>query len=235
MYTSVPKRGSNGRDHDSASKGFLLVVVTFLLIVLIYSSITEVDIFAKPKASYQCFTTTKGSGFYSEVCCQFINGNPIGCSQCWYDADGNAVGSCYNWTPKTGQPVMGNSTAPAGTLLPPSGNNTSGVTNGQTGPPNRLGTLLPSGSNNDTGTPPALTVTKEHNTASPNVLSSTENSNPSTSTGQGEQSLGHHHHKGEQNGGGTSSTGNTQSGSTNNNPSSEGNNNRKSDNSNGKK
>jgi hypothetical protein len=83
-----------------------------------------------------------------------------------------------------------------------SGNNTGGVTNGQTGPPNRLGTVLPSGNNNNTGTPTALTSTKEHNTASPNVLSSTGNTgNPSTNDGQNQnQQTSEHHHKGEQNG-----------------------------------
>lgn len=102
------------------SKAIVLVVISFLLVILIYSSVTEVDIFARPpKASYQCFKINTTSPFYSEVCCQWINGNPVGCSQCWYDANGNSVGSCYNWTPKTGQPVMGNSSAPAGTLLPP--------------------------------------------------------------------------------------------------------------------
>jgi len=130
------------------SKAIVLVVISFLVVILIYSSVTEVDIFAKPKISYQCFKITTTSPFYSEVCCQFISGNPVQCSRCWYDADGNAVGSsCESWTPKTGQPVMGNSTAPAGTLLPPSGNNTGGITNGQTGLPGRLGTLLPPGNN----------------------------------------------------------------------------------------
>lgn len=108
--------------------------------------------------------------------------------------------------------------------LPSSGNNTRTITNGQTGSPNRLGTVLPSGSNN-TGAPPALSITKEHNTASPNVLSSS--GNPSTNTGsttnQNQQTSGHHH-KGEPNEG-TSSAENSQGsssndGNTNSNPSS---------------
>ena len=56
-----------------------------------------------------------------------------------------------------------------GTALPPS-NNTGGINNGQTFPPNRLGNALPP--SNNTGAPPALSVTKEHNLASPKILNS---------------------------------------------------------------
>jgi hypothetical protein len=216
----------------------VFVVASLLTMILIYSSTT--DAIAKPKhIDMLCrdATPTAPGAVKAEVCCQIINGNISVCNKCQYDANGNDVGGCVNFYPQRQMPGSSSTLPPAsaGNFFPSSGNNTGGTTNGQTGPPNRLGTVLPSGNNNNTGTPPALTVTKEHNTASPNVLSSTENSNPNTSTGQGQQSSGHHHHKGEQNGGGTSSTGNTQSGSTNNNPSSGGNNNGKNDNSNGKK
>lgn len=219
-------------NHDTAIKGMLLVVASFLLIVLIYSSITEVDLFAKPppKVTMTCYksTPTAPGAASAETCCQYVSGMSPYCSKCQYRADGSAL-SCINFYPsglQRGSPSAGTALPPSlGTVLPSSGNNTGLASNGQTGPPNHLGTVLPSVSNNNTGTPPALTVTKEHNTASPNALSSAGNTgNPNTNTG--------HHHKNEQNGGGTASTGNTQSGSTNNNPSSGEGNNGKSDNSN---
>jgi hypothetical protein len=216
----------------------VFVLASILTVILIYSSITEFHVIAKPPKhiDFLCrdATPTAPGAVKAEVCCQIINGNIAGCTKCQYDANGNDVGGCVNFYPERQMPG-GSSTLPptfAGGSLS-SGNNTGGVTNGQTGPPNRLGTVLPSGTNNNTGTPPALTVTKEHNTASPNVLSSTGSSNPSASNGQGQQPSGHHH-KDEQNGGGTSSTGNSQSGSTNNNPSSGGSNNGKSDSGNNK-
>jgi hypothetical protein len=212
------------------TKVIVLAVASLLTVILIYSSITEFDVVAKPKhidnLCRDATPTIKGA-VKAEVCCQIINGQISVCIKCQYDANDNSVGSCINFYPERQTPG-GSSTLPptfAGSSLS-SGNNTGGITNGQTGPPNHLGTV-PS-SNNNTVTPPALTLTKEHNTASPSVPSS-ENSNPSTNTGQDQQSSGHHH-KGEQNGGGTSSTGNTQSG--NNNPSSGESTNGKNDNSN---
>jgi hypothetical protein len=215
----------------------VFVLTSILTVILIYSSITEFHAIAKPKhIDMLCrdATPTAPGAVKAEVCCQIINGNISVCTKCQYDANDNNVGSCINFYPQRQMPG-GSSTLPptfAGGSLS-SGNNTGGAINGQTGPPRNLGTELPLGSNNNTGTPPALTVTKEHNTASPNVLSSTGNSNPSASNGQSQQPSGHHH-KGEQNGGGTSSTGNSLSGGTNNNPSSGGSNNGKSDSGNNK-
>lgn len=218
----------------------VFVVVSLLTMILIYSSIT--DAIAKPKhIDMLCrdATPTAPGAVKAEVCCQIINGNISVCNKCQYDANGNDVGGCINFYPQRQMPG-GSSTLPAtfagGSLF--SGNNTGVVTNGQAGPPNRLGTVLPSSNNNNTGTPPASTSTKEHNTASSNILSLTGNTgNPSTNNGQNQnqQTSEHHHHKSGQNGVGTPSTGNTQSGSTNNNHSSGGSNNGKSDNSNNNK
>jgi hypothetical protein len=68
-------------------------------------------------------------------------------------------------------------------------------------PPGTIGSatnvLPPSG--NSTGTPPTLTITKEHNAASPNVFSSAGNAtNPSNNTSTLKLSplTGQHHHKG---------------------------------------
>ena len=218
----------------------VFVLTSILTVILIYSSITEFHVIAKPKhIDMLCrdATPTAPGAIKAEVCCQIINGSISVCTKCQYDSNGNDVGGCINFYPQRQMPG-GSSTLPptfAGGSLS-SGNNTGGVTNGQTGPPNRLGTVLPSGNNNNTGTSTALTATKEHNTASPNVLSSTGNTgNPSTNDGQNQnQQPSEHHHKGEQNGG-TSSNGNSQRGNTNNNPSSGGSNNGKSDNSNNNK
>jgi uncharacterized membrane protein YgcG len=191
MRSSVSGR----KNHDD----MLLVTASLLLIVLIYSSVSEVDIFARPpKVTMDCFKTgpTLTGAAYAETCCQSVGGKTSYCVTCEYDANGNGVGACIGSAYRTRQPIMGNSTAPAGTLLPPSGNNSGTVTNG----PPHLGTVLPSGSNNNTGTPPAKIITKEHNAASPNVISST--GNPSANTGQNQQNSENLHHKGS----GTSSS-----------------------------
>ena len=163
----------------------VLVVISFLLVILIYSSVAEVDIFAKQKITMECFKTGPSSSFpgaaYAETCCQSVPGKGTYCVTCGYDANGNGVGTCVGSTYKTGTSPNPPS---AGTLLP--GNSTGGVTNGQTGPP-RLGTVLPTQNNTNTGTLPAQTITKEHNPSSPNLLSS--GANPSNN----QQPSGHHH------------------------------------------
>jgi hypothetical protein len=133
---------------------------------------------------------------------------------------GNHTGTVTNGPPRLG------------TVLPPSGNNTGtpgktsifnpirNTTNALSGN-NNTGTLPPgsiikvppgtvgsaTNPSNTTGTSPTLSITKEHNPASPNVLSLAGNTtNPSNNTstlkstpitGQNLQtSGGHHHHKG---------------------------------------
>lgn len=192
----------------------VFAVASLLTVILIYSSITEVEVIARPKhidnLCREATPTIKGA-VKAEVCCQIINGSISVCIKCQYDANDNTVGSCINFYPER-QIQGGNSALPptsAGASF--SSNNTGLITNGQTGPPSRLGNVHPSGSNNNTGTPPANIITKEHNPPSPKVLSSTGNSeNP---IGQNQRTSGHHNH------GGISSTENSQSGSTNSNPS----------------
>lgn len=155
-----------------------------------------------------CQTTTFPSGFRSTSCTTCDNTQPP--SNCGPSYPGRAGSN-----PTVGPTQSGNGL-----------NSTGAKTNGQSGLPGHLGTVLPSsGSNNtNTGTLPASTVTKEHNTSSPQVLSSTEN--PSNN----QQTSGHHHHKGEPNGG-TSSSGNTNNnlsnGGTSSGKSSNSNNNKK--------
>lgn len=127
-----------------------------------------------------------------------------------------------------------------GTVLPPSGNNTGspgktsifnpignatnalpGNNNTMTLPPGSIIKVPPgtigsvTNSSNNTATSPPLTISKEHNPASPNLLSLTGNAtNPSNNTGPVKLSPlttttsgGHHHHKGSTSSGNTNSTG----------------------------
>jgi hypothetical protein len=107
----------------------------------------------------------------------------------------------------------------------PSGNNTGNATKPVPSVPSGLevlgstltkpkgnATLLPHfPSGNTTGTLPAQTITKEHNPASPNVLSLAGNATNNTGTTSPTTGLGgqHHHHKGGQ--ASTSSSSNTNS------------------------
>lgn len=148
----------------------------------------EFDVIAKPPKHIDTLcrdaTPTAPGAVKAQICCNVVNGVIQMCNKCQYDANDNAIDSaCINFYPERQMPG-GNTTLPPpslGTVLPSSGNNTGLMTNGQTGPPNHLGTVLSSGSNNNTSTLPTKTITKEHNTASPNVLSST--GNPTTNTG----------------------------------------------------
>ncbi|NAL78519.1 hypothetical protein [Nitrososphaera sp. AFS] len=190
----------------------VFAVASVLTVILIYSSITEVEVIARPKhidnLCREATPTIKGA-VKAEVCCQIINGSISVCIKCQYDANDNSVGSCINFYPER-QVQGGNSALPptsAGASFS-SSNNTGLITNGQTIPPSRLGNVHPSGSNNNTGTQPANIITKEHNPASPKVLSSTGNAgNP---MGQNQRTSGHQNQQSE----------NSQSGSTNSNPSS---------------
>lgn len=231
-----------------ASKAVVLVVASFLLVVLILS------LYSIPKASALLNKATSCSpisGIHLIQCCQTISdtGGAVVKVTCTICNDTEPPSNCGPpFTPQEGQ--TGPINPPTSGTLPV---NNTGVTNGQTGPPNRLGILLPpsgnntgspgktsifnppnttnalpgnnsaatlppgsiikvppgtigSGTNpsNSTGTPPSLTISKEHNPASPNVLSLAGNAtNPSNNTGPVKLSPlttttsgGHHHHKG---------------------------------------
>jgi hypothetical protein len=132
----------------------VLVVISFLLFILIYSSVIQVDMFAKPKITMTC---TKGTpslsarlagAVFSEVCCQSVPGAEVYCVNCDYDANGNSVGDCTRYYPKTVQTgPIGPQPPSTGTALPPSGNHTGTVTTR----PSHLGTVLPP--SNSTSTP----------------------------------------------------------------------------------
>lgn len=178
-----------------------IFVTSFLLVTLIYGQITNFEVSARPPKHIDNLcrdaTPTAPGAVTAQVCCQIINGVITVCNKCQYDANGNTVESgCINFYPERQMPG-GNSTLPpisAGTSLSSSDNNT-GLTNGQTGPPNHLGTVLPSsGNNTNTGTSPTSTITKEHNTSSPKLLSST--GNPTNPSNNNQQTSGHHHHNG---------------------------------------
>ena len=172
----------------------VIFVTSVLLVTLIYGQITNFEVSARPPKHIDNLcrdaTPTAPGAVTAEVCCQIINGVITVCNKCQYDANGNTVASgCINFYPERQMPG-GNSTLPptsaGGLSLSSSGNNTGLITNGQTRPPNHLGTVLHSlGNNTNTGTPPASTVTKEHNPSAPKLFSSTSKStNPSNNNQQ---------------------------------------------------
>src|SRR5690242_21960995 len=106
----------------------VFVLTSILTVILIYSSITESAVIAKPKhidnLCRDATPTIKGT-VKAEVCCQIINGQTSVCIKCQYDANDNTVGSCINFYPERQMPG-GSSTLPptfAGSSLS-SGNNT---------------------------------------------------------------------------------------------------------------
>jgi uncharacterized membrane protein YgcG len=174
----------------TSRKTLVFVVASLLTVILIYGSVAQFQVFAKPKTGSQsCINLgavysarTNGMAFGQRCCSTSVGLFSVMtvCQTCYYgDSSYTFQITC---DPPESRSQGGNSTLPPslGTVLPSSGNNTMGLTNGQPSLPGRLGTVLPSSGNN-TGTLPAQTITKEHNTASPNVLSST--GNPTTNTG----------------------------------------------------
>jgi hypothetical protein len=170
----------------------VIFVTSFLLVTLIYDQINNLEVSARPPKHIDNLcrdaTPTAPGAVTAQVCCQVINGAISVCTKCQYDADGKDVGGCINFYPERQMPG-GNSTLPptsAGASLSSSGNNTGLKTNGQTGPPNHLGSMLhSSGNNTNTRTPPASTVTKEHNPSAPKLFSSTSKpTNPSNNNQQ---------------------------------------------------
>jgi hypothetical protein len=222
----------------SSKNAVVLVVISFLLVILIYSSVAKFDVFAKPrKTSITCTSTNTSSTDYTEKCCWYewnddpnqFTGAVHMCQVCEHVGDYAVYCDPPYAGSRTAAPPVSGLPPSAGSAQPPSGNNTGGITNGQTGPPNRLGTFFPStnnsggitngqmglpsrlgnalppvnnastsfnprstiktpptstfspattgnvanpgNNNNNTSTPPALSITKEHNLASPKLYS----------------------------------------------------------------
>lgn len=204
------------------SKAVVLVVASFLVAILIYSSVSQFDVSArKPKnIDNLCrdATPTISGAVKAEVCCQIINGNITVCIKCQYDANDNSVGSCINFYPSR---LTANSTglpASAGSALPPSGNNTGTPGKTSTGtlppgsiikvPPLSATETCPDGSQPDSS---GKCPTSNPNTSSPPPSSSINNppaNNPQPSGGSSNgNGGGSGSSSNNNNGGGSSSSG----------------------------
>ena len=133
----------------------ILVVVSLLGIALIYSSVAQFDAFAKPpKLGPITCHTGQGLPPGQTECCQPTLSSVTGrvllvfCTTC---DDTNPPSNCSPRYLTTGGAARTN-------VLPPSGNNTGPIANGQTGLPSSLGNALPTGNNN--GTPGKTSIFK---------------------------------------------------------------------------
>jgi len=203
------------------SKAVVIVVVSFLLVVLIYSSVAQFDVSARKPKQINNFcnpsTPTITGAVKAETCCQAINGVYTFCTKCQYDANGNNVGGCINFYPSR---LAANSTGlptPAGNALPPPGNNTGtpGKTNTGTVPPASVIKVppltttqtCPDGSQPDSS---GMCPTSNPNTSSPPPSSSNNNppaNNPQLSGGSSNGNGGGSGSSSKNNGGGSSSSG----------------------------
>jgi hypothetical protein len=131
-----------------SSKALVLAVASFLVVILIYGPIVTFEVFAKPpKLGPITCHTGQGLPPGQTECCQPTLSSVTGrvllvfCTTC---DDTNPPSNCSPRYLTSGGAAQTN-------VLPPSGNNTGPITNGQTGLPSSLGNALPTG--NNTGTP----------------------------------------------------------------------------------
>ena len=121
------------------SKSVVLVVASFLVVVLIYGPTVT---FAKPKLGPITCHTGQGLPSGKTECCQPTLSSVTGRVLLVYCT------TCDDTTPPSN--CSSRYLTSIGNVLPPSGNNTGPITNGQTGLPSRVGNALPPG--NNTGT-----------------------------------------------------------------------------------
>ena len=131
-----------------SSKALVLAVASFLVVILIYGPIVTFEVFAKPpKLGPITCHTGQGLPPGQTECCQPTLSSVTGrvllvfCTTC---DDTSPPSNCSPRYVTTGGTARTNA-------LPPSGNNTGPITNGQTGLPSSLGNALSTG--NSTGTP----------------------------------------------------------------------------------
>jgi hypothetical protein len=211
---------------SSGKEAVILAVISLLVIALIFSSYSKFEVFAKPrKTSYDCTQSEADKqGYYTKTCCwyewdddpQKFTGAEHMCQTC-VENDIYLTVDCQPPQPgfRTAAPPVSSLPSSAGSAQPPSGNNTGGVSNGQTGLPSRLGNALPPSSlppSNAVPPPPTLPSTTKQQTLTticPNALPPDANGNcPTTSTNQqvapsqssggsaSNNSTPGHHHKG---------------------------------------
>ena len=127
------------------SKAVVLAVTSFLVVILIYGPTVTFEIFAKPpKLGPITCHTGQGLPPGQTECCQPTLSSVTGrvllvfCTTC---DDTNPPSNCSPRYLTTGGAARTNA-------LPPSGNNTGPITNGQTGLPTAAGSVLPPSGNN---------------------------------------------------------------------------------------
>ena len=208
----------------SVKNAVVLVIITFLLVIMIYSSVAKFDVLARKKVVYTGCTDRDPTipGATSALQCCWTNtvyDDTTGkithvystCRTCEYDSKGNMI-DCRDTSPLTstglGNPISAGPTQPPST--PPRASNETGVNN----PPGNIGIVQPP------SPPPSLNAipppsvlpspTKQQTltTTCPNGLLPDANGNcpPTTNTNQQSGSTSNnnnpqqgHHHKGSNN------------------------------------
>ena len=139
----------------------VLVVISLLLMILIYSSVVKFDVFAKPKVYATCYDKTRlPGGGYAMTCCHVTDyGGGVkvtdDCTRCNYDSTGLLLfDTCKDVDPRTVQ--LFNPPRNVGNALLPLGNNTGTLPQGGIikVPPGTTNTLTPIGNNTGNATTP---------------------------------------------------------------------------------
>lgn len=194
-----------------------LVVASFFVIALVYSPSAKMYGKPIGGESCSNYGQSEVTHLYTQVCCQTYESEKTGerwvqCQWCYFkDPDYTQSDHCDpSYTQKRQGPggLAGNLPSIGNTPITPNNNTVkqfpgSGLPSrlGNVLPPNNSTSTIPPGSifkvppgttnaqptGNNTGTHPRLTITKEHNLASSNILSLAGNA--TTTSG------GHHHHK----------------------------------------
>ncbi|HZI71570.1 MAG TPA: hypothetical protein VFD60_10475 [Nitrososphaeraceae archaeon] len=185
---------------SSSKEVVTLVVMMFLLVILIYSSVAKFDAFAKPKRNFSDILCTKNPapnpGGINYSCCYFTNLLPDGkpgqqsqeyCADCQLKPDSSyACGDYHQVFRTTENPPLVGPAQPPSTALPPSG---------ATSPP----PVSPSPTKQQT-----LTTNTCPDGSQPDANGNCPTSPPPTATNQQvtpptTTTSSHHHHKGSSN------------------------------------
>jgi hypothetical protein len=141
-YPDFPKILNKSYQHPFPvpSKAVVFVVVLSLLVILIYGSVAKSEVFAKPPK-------------LGPITCHTGQGLPPGQTECCQPTLSSVTGrvllvfctTCDDTNPPSNCSPRYLTTAGAArtNALPPSGNNTGPITNGQTGLPTPAGSVLP--------------------------------------------------------------------------------------------
>ena len=114
---SGPLLGKLAMKYAQRKEVMILMVVSFLLVMLIYSSVTTFDAFARKKITTlnTCYKSTpdKPGATSADICCTmfYSNGKLSSslCQKCNYDSDGNKI-DCRNYSARAGE--LGSITPP---------------------------------------------------------------------------------------------------------------------------